>query len=81
MAFIYFNYNKYLNYAFIYWVLVIIHKIVIYFKWELFQIFKKDSINEYYYVMLQTISFLLSGFLVLYINRSSEKKIMIKIQE
>ena len=74
MSFIYFNYNKNLNYAFIYWALVIINRSVVYFKWDLFQIFKKDSVNEYYFVMLQNISFFFSGFLVFYINHSFKRK-------
>ena len=73
MSCIYFNYNRNLNYAFIYWALVIINRSVVYFKWDLFQIFKKDSVNEYYFVILQSISFFFSGFLVLYIKYSSKK--------
>lgn len=74
MSFIYFKYNRSLNYAFIYWALVIFNRSVVYFKWDLFQIFKKDSVNEYYFVMLQNISFFFSGFLVLYIQHSLKKR-------
>ena len=74
MTFLYFNYNKNLNYTFIYWALEIIHRSLIYFKWDIFQIFKKDSVNEYYFVVLQNLSFFFSGFLVLYIHYSLKKK-------
>ena len=75
MSFITFNYNKNLNYAFIYWALEIIYRSLLHFKSELFQVFKKDSVNEYYFVMLQNISFFFSGFCVLYIHCSVKKKL------
>ena len=69
-----FNFNKNLIYAIIYWVLEIITRIIMYLDWNFFQIVKKDSINEYLFVILLNISDLLSGFLVLYINSSLKKK-------
>ena len=74
MSFVYFNYSRNLNYAFLFWALDITYRIIMYLKSDLFQIFKKDSVNEYYFVILQNISFLFSGFLVLYINYSFKRK-------
>ena len=74
MSFIYFNYNKNLIYAFIYWLLEIIARILIYFQRDLFQIFKKDSVNEYYFAILRNISDFFSIFLVIYIKCSLKEK-------
>ena len=74
MSYIYFNYNKNLIYAFIYWLLEIIIRILIYFQRNLFQIFKKDSVNEYYFAILRNISDFFSIFLVLYIKCSLKEK-------
>ena len=74
MSCIYFNYNKNLIYAFIYWLLEIIIRNLIYFQRDLFQIFKKDSVNEYYFVILQNISDFFSIFLVIYISCSLKEK-------
>ena len=74
MSFITFNYNKNLIYAIIYWALEIVYRAFMYLKWNYFSIAKKDSINEYIYVILLNISDLLAGFLVLYINSTIKKK-------
>ena len=74
MSFISFNYNKNLIYAIIYWALEIITRSVMYFKWEYSKIVEKDTINEYFFVLIYNISDLLAGFLVLYINCSLKKK-------
>ena len=75
MSFVTFNYNKNLIYAIIYWVLEIINRIIMYLKWDFFQIILEDSINEYLYVLMLNVADLLSGFLVLYINCSLKKKL------
>ena len=74
MSFIYFNYNKNLNYAIIYWVVEIILRGLIYLDWKLFKIFEKDSINEYFYIILLNFSDLLSIFLVIYIHCSIKRR-------
>ena len=74
MSIIYFNYNKNLNYAIIYWIVEIILRGLIYLDWKLFKIYKKDSINEYFYLVLLNISDLLSVFLVIYIHCSIKRK-------
>ena len=52
MSFISFNYNKNLIYAIIYWALEIINRIIMYFEWGYFELFEKDSINQYFFVLL-----------------------------
>ena len=74
MSFIYFNYNKNLIYAIIYWLLEIIMRILIYLQRDLFQIFKKDSVNEYYFAFLRNFSDFFSIFLVIYISCSLKEK-------
>jgi len=80
MSFISFNYNKNLIYAIIYWALEIINRIIMYFEWGYFELFEKDSINQYFFVLLYNISDLLAGFLVLYINCSLKKKQKPKVE-
>ena len=74
MSFIEFKYNKNLNYAIIYWIVELILRGLIYLYWELFHVFEKDSINEYFYLILLNISDLLAVFLVIYIHCSLKQK-------
>lgn len=75
MVCITFNYNKNLIYAIVYWVLEIITRILIFFKWDYFEIItNNEAVNEYIYLILLNISDLLAGFLVLYIHFSLKKK-------
>lgn len=74
MSFITCNYNKNLIYAFVYWAVEIFLRSLIYLDWKLFQVYKKDSINEYFYIILMNISDLLSGFLVMYTQCSIKEK-------
>ena len=74
MAFISFNYNKNLKYAISYWAVEIILRSLIYLERDPFQIFKKDSINEYAYMIQMNVGDLLSFFLVVYIYCSFKKK-------
>ena len=69
-----FHYNKNLIYAIIYWALEIIYRAFMYLQWNYFSILKRDSTNEYIYVILLDIADLLAGFLVLYINSTLKKK-------
>ena len=81
MAFLSFNYNKNLKYAISYWAVEIFLRSLIYFERDFFQIFKKDSINEYMFMILMNIGDLLSFFLVIYIYCSLNKKDNNKVSE
>ena len=73
-----FSFNKNINLIFvlIYWIVEILTRLAIFYLWDYF-IVSKNSLaeNEYIYIIYYTISNLLSGFLVIYINCISGKKI------
>ena len=73
MAFISFHYNKNILYAISYWAVEIIMRSLIHFKRELFQIYKKEDINEYMFVFFMDVGDLLSIFLIIYIVCSFKK--------
>ena len=78
MSLITWNFDKNFIYVIIYWVLEIIFRILVYLRQDIFKITKDNANNEYIIVMLNIISDLLAGFLVLYIKCASESKIKIK---
>ena len=66
MSLITWNFDKNFIYVLIYWILEISYRILLSLKRDLFKITKKTLHNEYIFVMLNNISDLLAGFLVLY---------------
>ena len=74
MSLITWNFDKNFIYVIIYWILEIIYRIGIYLKGEYFEITKQVIIDKYIFVILDNLANLLSGFLVLYIKRSSKSK-------
>ena len=66
MSFISFNYNKNLIYAIIYWALEIINRIIMYFEWGYFELFEKDSINQYFFVLLYNTQMLILIINIIY---------------
>ena len=74
MSLITWNFDKNFIYVIIYWILEIIYRIGIYLKGEYFEMTKQVIIDKYIFVILNNLANLLSGFLVLYIKRSSKSK-------
>ena len=74
MSLITWNFDKNFIYVIIYWILEIIYRIGIYLKGEYFEMTKQVIIDKYIFVILDNLANLLSGFLVLYIKRSSKSK-------
>ena len=76
-----FHYNKILIFAFVYWILEIIFRMLIHYKSKYFQFAKPNAYNEYIFVILQIIGDLCAGFLVLYIYISLKKSKDLNIDE
>ena len=74
MSLITWNFDKNFIFVIIYWVLEIILRIGIYMKPDVFKMAKDYVHNEYIIVMLNIISDLFAGFLVLYIKCASKSK-------
>ena len=69
------NCNLNLIYVLIYWILEIFIRLAIYYNWEYFTLSKKSQAeNEYMFIIFPVFSKLLSGFLILYIKCSTNKK-------
>ena len=74
MSLITWNFDKNFIFVIIYWVLEIILRIGIYMKPDVYKMAKDYVHNEYIIVMLNIISDLFAGFLVLYIKCASKSK-------
>jgi len=79
MSFFSINCNLNLIYVLIYWVLEIFIRLAMYYNWEYFTLSQNsEADNEYMYIIFPVFSKLLSGFLILYIKCSTNKKTKIK---
>ena len=68
------NFDKNFIYVIIYWLIEIIYRILVTLKGNYFSISKNTVHDEYSFVMLNIISGLLAGFLVLYTKCVSKSK-------
>ena len=71
-----FYWNNNLYYVLVYWVLNIILRLLIYFKYEQFFLISKNKPhqNEYIFMSYCVVGNLLSGFLILYVKCTSKKQ-------
>ena len=80
MSFLTFNFNLNLIFVLIYWLLNIILRLLIDYKYEeLFRLSTKNyAENEYIYAIFIIISNLLNGFLIIYVNCSTKGKVKVE---
>jgi hypothetical protein len=71
-----FYWNNNLYYVLVYWVLNIILRLLIYFKYDQFFLISKNKPhqNEYIFMSYCVVGNLLSGFLILYVKCTSKKQ-------
>ena len=69
-----FNINKNFCFAAYFWLLEIFFRLFTYIDPTLLKLLKKDTLNEYYFLILLNISDLISGFFVLYVNCTLKKR-------
>ena len=74
MSLLTWNFDKNFIYVIVYWILEIIYRILVTLKGNYFSISKNTVHDEYSFVMLNIISDLLAGFLVLYTKCVSKSK-------
>ena len=74
MSLLTWNFDKNFIYVIIYWILEIVYRLILYLKREFFDITNQIVIDKYIFVILDNISALLSGFLILYIKSASKSK-------
>ena len=79
MSFFSFNFNLNLIYVLIYWFLNILFQLLIDYKYEeLFRLSTKNyAENEYIYAIFIVLSNLMNGFLILYVNCSTKRKLKV----